>query len=493
MRRIGAVLFAVALTAVASAHIGSPNVVLDGTAGPYPVRVIVRPPTVVPGLAEVIVRTPSPDVQRVVIQPVFWRTGVAGAPRGDEMSRVAGQSGTFTGQLWLMARGSYSVYVSVRGARGEGQLIVPVNSFATGRLGISPGLGAMLIVLGLALIAGLVTIVRAAVGESLVPPGSTLEPAKRRRANIIAVLSVPVLAFILFGGAKWWNAVDVDYRRSMFRAPAADAFVTGGPNGRTLRLVVHDTGSFRAIFSPVAPEHGKMMHLFLVRSPSMDVFAHLHPAEVDSLFFVTNVPDLPAGDYRLFGDIMLENGTSLTVSNTVKLAEGMHPAVPSDSDDAWTSSVSAVPVRANALAPLGHGYRLAWAGGDGALPANTALDLRFIVVDSVGNPARLEPYLGMAAHAVVLRDDGSVFIHLHPMGTVATTAQQIFKARDRGDTTPRGRLRADAFADSSVMRMSFSGALAFPYEFPKAGHYRIWVQAKPGREILTAAFDVDVR
>ena len=490
MRRFIAVLFAAALTAVTTAHIGSPNVLFDGAAGPYPVRVIIRPPNVVPGLAEVIVRTMAPDVQRIVIQPVFWRTGVAGAPRGDEMSPVAGQSNTFTGQLWLMVRGSYSVYLTVHGARGDGKVIVPVNSFATGRLGLSTGMTVMLVVLGLALVAGLVTIVRAAVGESLVPPGGSLEPAKRRRANVIAIVAVPVVALLLFGGAKWWSAVDADYRRSIFHAPVVDVSV--GATGRTLRLTVHDTNGFRAIFSPVAPEHGKMMHLFLIRSPAMDAFAHLHPSEVDSLVFTTTVPDLPAGDYRLFGDIMLENGSSLTVSNTMTLAEGAH-STPSDSDDAWTPSLTAVPARANAVAAMGHGYRLAWAGGDGALPANAPLDLRFIVTDSAGNPARLEPYLGMAAHAVVLRDDGSVFIHLHPMGTVATTAQQIYEARDRGDTTARGRLKPGAFTDSATMPMSFTGALSFPYEFPKAGRYRIWVQAKPAREILTGAFDVEVR
>lgn len=489
MKRFRAAAFAVALIAVATAHIGSPNVLFDGLAGVYPVRVIVRPPSVVPGLAEVVVRTTAPDVQGIVIQPVFWRTGVAGAPRGDEMSRVANQAGTYAGQLWLMARGSYSVYVTVHGARGDGQVIVPVNSVATGRLGLSPGLTAVLVLLGLTLFAGLITIVRAAVGESLVPPGETLAPDRRRRANRIAIVAVPALTLILFGGAKWWSAVDAEYRQSMFRAPAVDVFV--GANGRSLRLVVHDTSSFRAIFTPVAPDHGKMMHLFLVRSPAMDAFAHLHPTETDSLVFTTNVPDLPAGDYRLFGDIMLENGMSLTVSNNVTLADAAH-STPSDSDDAWTS-VAAMPARANATVAMGRGFRLTWAGSDGALPANTPLDLRFIVVDSAGNPARLEPYLGMAAHAVVLRDDGSVFIHLHPMGTVATTAQRIFTARDRGDTTARGRLQPDAFADTAMMPMSFTGALSFPYEFPKPGRYRIWVQAKPAREILTGAFDVEVR
>ena len=166
----------------------------------------------------------------------------------------------------------------------------------------------------------------------------------------------------------------------------------------------------------------------------------------------------------------------------------------SDNDHtSWTFTGSGASVR-DAQDPLDPQILLV-DDHNGPLPANTPLDLRFVVVDTAGNPARLEPYLGMAAHAVVLRDDGSVFIHLHPMGTVAMTAQQIYRARDRGDTTSRGRLTSDAFADSMTMPMpiSFGGALSFPYEFPKAGRYRVWVQAKPGHDVLTGAFDVEVR
>src|SRR5690349_12861256 len=104
--RTGA-LFAAAAFVVATAHVGNPDVVFDGAAGPYSVRVVVRPPNVVPGLAEVIVRTSGDDVDSVSIQPVFWRTGVAGAPSPDRIIRVAGQTNVYTGQLWLMAYGSY--------------------------------------------------------------------------------------------------------------------------------------------------------------------------------------------------------------------------------------------------------------------------------------------------------------------------------------------------------------------------------------------------
>jgi len=493
MSRLAAIALSIAVAIVASAHIGSPNVVFDGNAGAYPVRVIVRPPEVVPGLAEVVVRVDAGDAQRVLIRPVFWRTGVAGAPAGDVMRRVAGQDRVYTGQLWLMAYGSYSVYVTVSGARGSGTAIVPVASFATGRLPLSRALGGILVVLGALLVAGLLTIVRAAVGESLVPPGESFDSAKRRRANIVTAIAAPVLGLALFGGAKWWRAEDAGYRQRLYGSPAADPTITVDAMHRTLRLVVHDTAAFHAIYAPVAPDHGKMMHLFLVRLPAMDAFAHLHPTESDSLVFTGEVPGLPAGHYRLFGDIALENGLSLSATNTLDLPAAPGTVTPSDSDDAWTATASVPRLAEHSETSLGDGFTLVWNGGNSSPAARQVTDLRFVVRDANGAVAQLQPYLGMAAHAVVVRDDGSVFIHLHPMGTVATVAQQVFAIRDRGDTTSRGRLRPGALATDQMPVMSMSGRLTFPYEFPKPGRYRIWVQVKPNTRVLTGTFDIDVR
>jgi hypothetical protein len=137
-------------------------------------------------------------------------------------------------------------------------------------------------------------------------------------------------------------------------------------------------------------------------------------------------------------------------------------------------------------------YTLAWLGDDGPLPSRTPVDLRFEVRDSSATVASLHPYLGMAAHAVVLRSDDSVFIHLHPMGTVTTTAQRIFTLRDQGDTSSDGRLRGAALA-VAMPPMTMAGTLSIPYEFPRPGRYRIWVQVKPVSRVLTGAFDVDVR
>jgi hypothetical protein len=343
----------------------------------------------------------------------------------------------------------------------------------------------------------LITIVRAAAGESLVPPGEVFDAPRRRRANVVTAVSVPLLALLLFGGAKWWNASDAAYRRNMYAPPAADPSVTVDATHRTLRLIVHDTASFRAIFVPLIPDHGKMIHLFLVAADGSNNFAHLHPVERDSgaaMLFTGEVPALPAGRYRLFGDLTLENGLSLTVTNTVDLPAPPAASVPSDSDDAWTMTSSVPVAGVGAWTSIGDGYTLAWNGAT-PISAGQPIDLAFTVRDSKGNVASLQPFLGMAAHAAVVRSDGSVFIHLHPMGTVATVSQQVFSARDLGDTTAQGGLDRTAFTGGQpapMSGMSMSGAVTFPYEFPKPGRYRIWVQVKPASRVLTGTFDVDV-
>ncbi len=483
-----ALLLPLALFVVLTAHVGSPDVVYEGSAGPYPVHVIVRPPMVVPGIAHVIVQLDSANATRVTVRPVFWRAGVSGAPKGDVAARIAGEKNMYAGQLWLMFRGSYSVYVTVDGARGSGTAIVPVSSFATGRLALSRGFGAILIVAGAILFAGLVTIVRAASGEALLEPGQQPDAAAKRRVRRTTLLATPSFALLVFGGAKWWTSVDGDYSRTMYRPPAVDVEV----HGAKLDLRLHDTAAFHALYAPVIPDHGKMMHLFLIEPGTHAGFGHFHAEELDSLHFRSDLSGWPKGKYKLFADVVLANGLSQTVTTVLDWPgdEVVHANVDGD-DSWWPACTGEVGSRENAVA-ICYGYRMSWAGGETSFVAGRPVDLRFDVRDEHGAIAHLLPYMGMAGHAVVLSQDESVFIHLHPMGTVSTSAQAAFAARDRGDTTASGRLRLPP--DTMAMPMNFDGHVTFPYEFPKPGRYRIWVQVKPPyAQVLTGAFDIDVR
>ncbi|HXJ29414.1 MAG TPA: hypothetical protein VNG35_02170, partial [Gemmatimonadales bacterium] len=69
--RWGELLVAAGVLVVASAHVGSPDTFYEGDAGPYRVRVIVRPPGVVPGRADITVRLlRGSGLRSVLVLPV---------------------------------------------------------------------------------------------------------------------------------------------------------------------------------------------------------------------------------------------------------------------------------------------------------------------------------------------------------------------------------------------------------------------------------------
>jgi hypothetical protein len=490
MKRLRQIAVVLAIAVVSSAHVGSPDVFFDGNAGPYALHVRVAPPSVVPGVAWVFVRTVDPDIKSILIRPVYWRAGAQGAPPGDSLTAVAGEHGLYSGKIWMMSRGAYSVYVDVNGARGTATAIVPVMALATTRLGLSRGLTVLLIALGVLLFSGLVAIVRAAASDSLVDPGKRPDQDDRRRGSLGAIIAVPVLALAIFGGAKWWKSDDDAYRRTMFRPLAGVATVVNDRWFNSLRLAILDTAPQRLLSAPMMPDHGKMMHLFLVREP-MSVFVHLHPRRENDSVFVAIMPPVPPGRYLAFGDIVLETGAEYTVSTEVEVP-GPIADTTSDPDDSWVVDTFGVPARSGALAHLNTNMDLRWEGPD-TLVAGRDVDLKFSVVNRRGAVAAIQPYLGMAAHGVILREDASVFIHLHPMGTVTMASQQAFEQRDRGDTTADGRLRPVRAMAKMAPTVTLDGRFSFPYAFPKPGRYRMWVQVKLSGHVETADYELTVK
>ena len=492
-RRLAATLGAAAAMVLLAAHVGSPNVFFEGNAGPYPVRVVVRPPGVIPGLAEISVRVPDGEVRRVTVQPVRWDLGTKGAPRPDEALPVAGEPRLWSAELWFMDFGSYSVNVVVEGAAGAGTVIVPVPAVATQTLGMKRGMAIGLAGLGLFLFVGALTIVGAAVRESVLPPGEVPDEKRRRRSWIARAVAIPVLALALLGGSRWWDAEDRAYASNLYAPPQTEASVAAVDGERVLTLAVTDTTWHR--FSPLMPDHGKVMHMFLVREPGMDAFAHVHPVRgADPHRFQLTLPaELPAGTYRLYADVVHETGFPQTFVETVAVpaAASAGAVVAKDADDSWRVGGG----QAGTVARLEDGSTMTWER-DAQLAAGREATLRFRVADPAGAPAALQPYMGMLSHAAVSRDDGSVFVHLHPAGSVSAVAQQLFAQRERGDTTRTadGQLVVRAPANHAAHAAGAQpGVVSFPYEFPKPGRYRVWVQVKREGRVLTGAFDADVR
>ncbi|MBM4185891.1 MAG: hypothetical protein FJ206_01140 [Gemmatimonadetes bacterium] len=482
-----------AVVVVTSAHVGSPDTWFQGQAGPYPVRVVIRLPGVVPGLAQIDISVTGDGVREVTAQPVIFDAGKEGAPPPDVAKPVHGRPGSYHAELWFMTVGSFSVNVAVDGSQGSGSVVVPVAAVAVRQIALYPWLGKLLAVLGLFLFVGAVTIFRAAATDGVTPPGLSVERRQARRGLVVASVGAGLLSAGLWGGRSWWNSVAADYRSALYRPFAAAAAVETRDGAPSLRFTITDsiwTGGRAAnrwqrfSTTPLVPDHGKLMHLFMIRKGDQGAFAHLHPVSTDSANFYASVAGLPAGRYDVYADVVHETGFPQTMVAEVELPAAV-PGAPGDPDDAVF-----VGDPAEDSYRLPDGATITWVNRPAELVANQEAGLDFVVREIDGSEARLAPFLGMPAHAVVHRDDGSVYIHLHPNGTISMAAQAALLSRQVSAAAPVGAADPHAAHGGEPM---FAGRVGFPYAFPKGGNYRVWVQIRRGGVILTAPFAVTVR
>ena len=474
--------------ALLSAHIGSPDTYFEGKAGAWPVRVIIRAPQVIPARAEVVVRVTGSGVTRVTAAPYIWNGGPKSAPPPEALTRVPGDSTLWSTQLWIMTSSSYSVLIGVEGSAGNGTVVVPLTAVATAVLGMDPKMGIGLAALGVFLFVGLLTIVGAASRESTLEPGVEPGPARVRRSWIVRGFAAVLIATLLVLGRWWWVVEDSAYARNVFTPVRGTTTIAGGAADRVLWFAIDSATYYRRrATAPLIPDHGKLMHLFLVKGDRA-ALAHLHPVAHGELLFEGALPAIPAGRYQVFADVVHETGFAETMVSEVDVPAGGDATKLGDPDDATFSGTPT-----GLKATMADGATVEWVRGDAPVTAGAEAPLRFTVRDAKGAEVQVEPFLGMAAHAVVVRDSGDVFVHLHPVGTASMAAQQALMERTPADTA-RGALarRLSTQPAAHAMHEMLPGTFAFPYALPRAGRYRVWVQFRRGGEIRTAAFDATV-
>jgi hypothetical protein len=501
VRIVASVASLTAVIVVCSAHVGSPDVWFEGTAGAYHVVVQVVPPSVVPGVAKVYTRVDGSGVQQVSVQANHY-DALAAAPPPEVAEPVDGTPGLYAASLWIMTGGSNSVTIAVAGANGAGKVVVPVVVVANRRLELDPKLGAGLIVVGLFLFVGLVTIIGAAVRESTVDPGQSPDAGRRWRARTAMAASAVILALALLGGSRWWNSEDSAFNESIYKPLVASASIQPNAGGPVLDFRLSDSSwtmrndsvwlqsHHSSHWSPLIPDHGKLIHVFMIREPDLRAFAHLHPSTRDSVSFPAPLPALPAGRYRVYGDIVHESGFSETVWTRVDLKESISGSTAVDSDDA-SHYAETEPNGDRAMLEDGSVMTI---DRRAQLVEGKDAELRFRIVGRDGKPLSLEPYIGMAGHAVVASDDGSIFIHLHPGGTISMASQMALTMREPGDTVA-GKLGKRIQATAAMQPtpdVAKDGKISFPYAFPRPGKYHMWVQVKHEGRILTGVFALEV-
>ena len=455
------------------AHVGSPDVFYEGKAGPYAALVTIRPPAVIPGIAEVEIRLPADRIEAVRVVPLpLMGVGSLHPPTPDIAVRDAHDQHFFRSSVWLMATGSYQVRVEVDGAQGTGKLAVPVPAIASVVRKMNPGLGVALAVMMVLLTAGLVTIIGAGTREADLAPGVTPGPERRKLSRIVMAGAAVVLGGLLFFGFRWWTSDERNYLRYVYKPLAMTVQVQ--VDQLNISLSLSDPGWLRfRKTDDLIPDHGHLMHLFIIRMPGMDRMWHLHPELNANGTFGLALPDMPEGTYKFFADVVHANGLAETLVTDVKLPEVHGRAL--EVDDAKGSAAPVSDAVPSTTAPLRDGYKMVWVNAGALLKARTATQFVFRLEDAQGRPADdMQLYMGMVGHAEFVSDDATVFAHVHPDGSVPMAALMLTHM-------PMQHAQGNVPA-----------AVSFPYGFPKPGRYRIFVQMQRNGHAETGVFDARV-
>jgi hypothetical protein len=491
---VAAMLF----NSAALAHVGSPDIYADCNAGPYRLLITVRPPLVIPGVAEIEVRTvatgTADGVSDIEIAPIPL-TGEASKhpPVADAMKRSAQDKQFYTGSLWIMASGSWQIRFKVNGKLGVGVVSIPVPATSSSTLGMQPGLGVLLGGLGLILVIGVVGIAGAAARDAQLPAGALQDPSRRKRGWIAMSVALVLMAAAVWGGNFWWKGEADNYARYVYKPLTMRATLS---SSQTLNLQVEDPGWLPSRKTDdFVLDHDHLMHLYLLREPALDLVYHLHPEQTAPAEFQLAMPSIPAGNYRLYADVVHATGFPETLVASISLPEisgrqlagddAKGSAQPLHADTACDASSST-----ESRFPLPDGYNMIWKNA-AVLPAKTPEMFEFTLLDANNNaPKDMELYMGMPGHAAFVKADGSVFAHVHPSGTVSMAALMMAAAQNQPDTSKPFSMPGMGMSDD---KSATSGAppntVGFPYGFPTSGAYRVFVQMKHGDTIETAAFD----
>ncbi|MBV9496380.1 MAG: hypothetical protein JOZ54_19180 [Acidobacteria bacterium] len=479
--------------AAAYAHVGSADVYFEGNAGPYPMFVTVRMPEVVPGVAKIEVRSASPDVSNVkVLLLRLTGPGSKLPSTADVAIRSKEDPNFFVSELWFMEYGALQAQLEVEGSKGEGKLSVPIASFPRQQKAMAPWMRLMGAFVLVGLTFGLVPITAGIAREGTVPAEAAPDAKNKRNARIVTALTVLAAVWTVYSARGLWREEDAVYARNvdLLKPPRVEASLQDGNRlmlrlATPLQLPVAGKGreTVPVKLEEVIPDHGYLMHLFLVGNPQADKVWHLHADRLQNGAFARTLPSMPAGDYRIFADIVDKNGFPWTLVGNVKLPNVAGPVLVGD-DSQWAGAPLAAPIAESKVAQLPDGARMVWERADGPLRSNVPTSFKFRVENADGSPAGdLEPYMGMAAHMIVLRRDAGVFAHVHTNGSVPMAALDL--ARESS---------ADGMDMSQSMAHQHHAALpasfSVPYGVPSAGDYRIFIQVRRSGQVQTAAFDV---
>lgn len=216
-------------------------------------------------------------------------------------------------------------------------------------------------------------------------------------------------------------------------------------------------------------DHERPMHLILV-SDDLTQFQHIHPelATDGSYRVETTLP--VAGTYRLYDEFVHDNQKVLDERELIVGA-------PSSTGASLTPDTAPKDV---------NGFTVALNAPE-VIRAEEMTHFSFEVTRNDQPVTDLEPYLGAAAHAAIVTNDGTGFAHTH--GEAASPNA----AASEGNRHAEEGAAEEEHGGGHGVPAEFGPQVAVEHTFAEPGLYKLWVQFRHDGQVITAPFVVEVR
>tara|TARA_Y100001970_G_C14221341_1_gene852881 strand:+ start:1220 stop:2701 length:1482 start_codon:yes stop_codon:yes gene_type:complete len=474
--------------------IGHYNFTFEGKVFNNTIRALVKPPGVVPGVAMITINTFDQSIDSIKIQPIKWqaeirsypylKAGPQGAPPSEMMNKLEDLGNFFEGELWLMDFGAYNINVELFQNNSVEIINIPINSIATEIKPMSFKTSFILFCFMLLLLFGATNIITIAFRESTIDYNKTISSKKIKESRFIMLASFCFLLFILYFGNEWWIYTEKSYRENLYVPMDNKVEIINNNQQNILQVFFTDELWLNGMIPNLMPDHGKIMHLYLIHEDHSQL-CHLHPQRnpYNNNLFEVVLPNIKYGIYYLYMDITLESGFSTTLTNQINfnpnnIKNTKYNHLISDKDDSYISQFPK--------------YQLKWINKKNTFYRNEDINLSFQTQTIDGNPSRIEPYIQMGGHGAILKNDHSIFIHIHPIGTISMASQELYNKNYEIESSGICYFGDTVDSITSYFEDQNSFVTFPPINLDKLGEYTMWIQAKSGGEIITQQFDFKI-
>ena len=215
--------------------------------------------------------------------------------------------------------------------------------------------------------------------------------------------------------------------------------------------------------------HEKQIHLILV-SDDLAEFSHLHPEPQPDGSYRVGFTFPHGGTYRVYADFTPAGADQFIERFSVTASGTATPRVALVEDKSPTKTVAGLRVTMQTSQPLRAGQEL---------------QLNFMVADEVtGKPVTdLQPYLGSLAHFVIISEDTSRYLHVHPMEARAMPGKEGAGMAGKMDEEMKmGQ------GDKAATNVTISAHTTFH----NAGLYKLWAQFQRKGQVIVVPFVVRI-